>query len=150
MHIRQARADDAAAICRVLRRSIAELCQADHRDDPAILEKWLANKTPETVAVWIANPEGHMFVATDDDAILGVAAMTSAGDITLNYVSPDARFRGVSKALLLRLETTARERGLATCSLTSTETAHRFYLSAGYQAAACPRRASSRTRASGW
>lgn len=116
MHIRAARAEDAAAICRVLRRSITELCRADHRDDPAILQKWLASKTPENVAAWIANPEGHMFVA----------AITSSGDITLNYVLPDARFRGVSKALLHQLETSARERGLAACSLTTTATASPF------------------------
>jgi hypothetical protein len=30
-------------------RSIAELCVLDHRNDPAILARWLANKTPEIV-----------------------------------------------------------------------------------------------------
>jgi hypothetical protein len=48
-------------------------------------------------------------------------------------VSPDARFAGVSKALLNRLEAKALELGNTTCTLTSTETARRFYLSAGYQ-----------------
>lgn len=38
MHIRDAILDDAPAACDVLRRSIAELCVADHRNDPAILE----------------------------------------------------------------------------------------------------------------
>jgi hypothetical protein len=50
MHIRDAVADDAPAACQVLRRSIVELCAADHGDDPAILAQWLANKTPEIVA----------------------------------------------------------------------------------------------------
>jgi GNAT superfamily N-acetyltransferase len=50
----------------------------------------------------------------------------------LNYVSPDARFRGVSRALLRALETRAFERGNSWCALTSTETARRFYLSNGY------------------
>jgi hypothetical protein len=33
--------------------------------------------------------------------LLGIAAMTDTGKITLNYVSPHARFQGVSKALIL-------------------------------------------------
>jgi hypothetical protein len=47
MRIRNAVPEDAAAACEVMRRSIAELCVADHRNDPAILERWLANKTPD-------------------------------------------------------------------------------------------------------
>ena len=58
--------------------------------------------------------------------------MTDKGEITLNYVSPDARFRGVSKALLAALEARARELGNDVCTLASTETARRFYLAAGY------------------
>ena len=61
-----------------------------------------------------------------------MGAVTDAGEITLNYISPDARFRGVSKTLLRALEVRAAERGNARCTLASTETARRFYLSAGY------------------
>ena len=61
--IRAAHAGDAAVIADLLRRSIAELCVIDHENNPAWLEPWLANKTPEIVASWIANPANHMFVA---------------------------------------------------------------------------------------
>jgi GNAT superfamily N-acetyltransferase len=132
MEIRVARTADAAEACTVLRRSITELCHADHRNDPAILEKWLANKTRENVTSWIQDPHGYMFVAIKNGAVVGVAAITSAGAITLNYVSPDARFRGVSKALLARLEAKAVELGHNRCTLTSTVTARRLYCSAGY------------------
>jgi len=54
------------------------------------------------------------------------------GEILHNYVSPDARFRGVSRALLAALESRAAERGARQCRLESTETAHRFYRAAGY------------------
>jgi GNAT superfamily N-acetyltransferase len=47
-------------------------------------------------------------------------------------VAPDARFRGVSRALLKALEARAVERGNKRCTLNSTETAHRFYQAAGY------------------
>jgi hypothetical protein len=50
MEIRAAVPEDALAACEVMRRSISELCEADHRNDPVILGRWLANKAPETVA----------------------------------------------------------------------------------------------------
>lgn len=130
--VRDARPEDASAACEVLRRSIIELCVADHRNDPAMLRAWLANKTPATVASWIAKPDNSMLVAIEDDMIVAVGSITDAGEIQLNYVSPDARFRGVSRALLKTLEKRAAERGNARCHLISTETARRFYLSADY------------------
>ncbi|HEX2135006.1 MAG TPA: GNAT family N-acetyltransferase, partial [Microvirga sp.] len=111
----------------------------DHRNDATVLERWLANKTPENVASWIAHRDSYVFVAAEAGTILGVGAVTSSGEITLNYVSPDARFRGVSRALLERLEATARALGNERCTLTSTETARRFYLAAGYLEQGSPR-----------
>ncbi|MBV8455530.1 MAG: GNAT family N-acetyltransferase [Acetobacteraceae bacterium] len=115
-----------------MRRSITELCTADHANDPDILQRWLANKTPENVAAWITNPNNSVLVATENNAILAVGGVTNHGEITLNYVSPDARFRGISRAMLSALEARDRDRGNTTCTLTSTETARRFYKTAGY------------------
>ena len=75
MQIRKALLEDALQACDVIRRSIIELCQADHGNDPAILEKWLANKTPDNVRAWIASPDNHFFVATDGETLLGAAAV---------------------------------------------------------------------------
>jgi hypothetical protein len=61
-----------------------------------------------------------------------VGCVTDSGEITLNYVSPDARFCGVSDALLGVLEARAIERGNKLCTLKSTETARRFYLERSY------------------
>ncbi len=130
--VRDAVAEDASAICEVLKCSILELCVADHKNDPAILARWLRNKTPETVASWIATPENSMLLAVDGAAILGVGEVTDAGEINLNYVAPEARFRGVSRQIMAALEARARERGNMRCILTSTETARQFYLSGGY------------------
>jgi len=138
LQIRDARAEDAAAACLVLRRSIIELCHADHGNDPARLAQWLRNKTPEIVASWIATPGNSVLLAVEEEAILGVGAVTDTGRITLNYVSPDARFRGVSRALVTALEERARARGNASCTLSSTETARRFYHALGYVAEAAP------------
>ena len=93
------------------------------------------------------SPKGFALVATEGATILGVAAMTKAGEITLNYVSPDARFRGISKALVGRLEAQARELGLDRCTLNSTETARKFYLALGYQEQIAPANGSCRSMA---
>jgi GNAT superfamily N-acetyltransferase len=130
--IRDAAPDDAVAACRVLRESIARLCVADHRNDPAILNAWLANKTPAIVAAWAVQKGNSLLLAVEGDAVLAVGSVTDAGEITLNYVAPAARFRGVSRALLSALEARAMARGNTRCTLISTETAHRFYQSAGY------------------
>jgi GNAT superfamily N-acetyltransferase len=132
MEIRDAVPEDAEAACLVLRRSIAELCRADHGDDVTILTRWLDNKTPAIVGGWIVQPGNHMLLAVAGGAILAVGSVTDEGQVTLNYVSPDARFRGISTALLAALEARARERGRDAIQLTSTETARRFYLARGY------------------
>jgi GNAT superfamily N-acetyltransferase len=140
VQIRDAVPEDASAACEVLRRSISELCGADHRNDPEILTRWLANKTPEIVGSWIIEPCNSVLVAVEDGCIFAVGSVTDAGEITLNYVSPDARFRGVSRAMLIALEARALERGIDRCTLLSTETAHRFYQSAGYIQDGAPQR----------
>jgi GNAT superfamily N-acetyltransferase len=131
MKVRDAVPEDAPAACQTMRRSIAELCAADHKNDPAILGRWLSNKAPEIFQSWI-RPGNSLLVASEGSSILAVGCVTDAGEITLNYVSPDARFRGVSAALLIALEQRAIERGNAQCTLKSTETARRFYLERGY------------------
>jgi hypothetical protein len=91
----------------MIRRSIVELCIADHRNDPAILTQWLSNKTPEILLSWINQPANSLLVAIEGDHILAVGSVTNAGEINLNYVSPDVRFRGVSRVMLGALEARA-------------------------------------------
>ena len=132
MEIRDALVEDADAACQVMRRSITELCSADHQNDLVILGRWLGNKTPEIFVSWIKQSDNSLLVAVKDGSILGVGSVTDAGKITLNYVSPDFRFRGVSRAMLGALEVRAAERGNKRCTLSSTETARRFYRANGY------------------
>jgi GNAT superfamily N-acetyltransferase len=132
MDIRDALPDDAPAGCAVMRRSIAELCVADHKNDPAILARWLDNKTVENFLAWINQADNSLMVAVEDGEILAVGSVKNSGSIGLNYVSPDARFRGVSRALLHALEARAIACRNRRCTLRSTETAREFYLSNGY------------------
>jgi GNAT superfamily N-acetyltransferase len=139
LEVRDAVEADAQQACEVMQRSIRELCVADHGERPDVLALWLANKRPEIFMNWIAQPGNSLMVAIDDTRVLAVGAVTDSGEITLNYVSPDARFRGVSRALLGALEKRALERGNRQCRLTSTATARRFYLANGYVETGPPR-----------
>jgi ribosomal protein S18 acetylase RimI-like enzyme len=140
LRIRDAVRADADEICTVLRRSIIELCAADHHNDPAILARWLANKTPKIVADWIEQPDNSLLVAVEYDTIVAAGSVTDQGEIQLNYVLPEARFRGASRMLLRALEQRTFEHGNTRCHLLSTETAHRFYRSAGYIDDGAPQR----------
>ena len=132
MEVRTAIPKDAEFICSVLRRSIIELCTADHKNDPAILDRWLANKTPENVLRWIADPGNTLLVAAEGENVLAAGCVKASGEIVLNYVSPDAQFRGISKAMLRSLEQASKAHGQLVSSLDSTLTALRFYTDAGY------------------
>ena len=84
LEVRPAEVSDAVAACTVLRRSIAECCVEDHRQDPAILAAWLGNKTPEMVASWFASPTNYSVVAVQDGVVVGVgswACVVSGMDI---------------------------------------------------------------------
>jgi GNAT superfamily N-acetyltransferase len=134
MLIRAACDADAEAAARLLRRSIRELCTADHHGDPAAVRSWLANKRPDIFREWLARPRNIVLVAeAQDGRLLGVAGGTREGEITLNYVGPDARFKGVSTALIAELEGRLLALGVRECRLASTRTAHRFYLARGYR-----------------
>jgi N-acetylglutamate synthase-like GNAT family acetyltransferase len=130
MNTRRARIDDAAEACLIIRKSISELCSSDHGGDEKLLAKWLSNKTVDNVRKWILR--WHFFVVEEVGTMLGVGAIDASGKITLNCVSPDARFRGVSKALVLCMEGQARALGIEECSLETTQTALRFYRGLGY------------------
>ncbi|RCS21526.1 GNAT family N-acetyltransferase [Phyllobacterium salinisoli] len=133
MLIRSAKIADAEQVASVLRRSIQELCVLDHDGEDDTLRQWLSNKTPKIVGSWIEAPDQCVMLAEEDGAILGVGGASHAGEITLNYVAPESRFKGVSKSILASLEAYLRDLGWAQSTLTSTRTAHSFYVAAGYK-----------------
>ena len=136
--VREADVTDADACSKVLCASIIELCTADHNDDEAVIAKWTANKSPEILATWIASPHCTFFVAERDGELAGVGSISDSGEVQLNYVSPDHRYCGVSRALIAHLEATLRAQGISAARLTSTETAHSFYRKAGWTDAGEP------------
>jgi GNAT superfamily N-acetyltransferase len=136
--IRVAQEADAEASCQVLRRSIAECCFEDHANEPSRLHPWLENKTPENLCRWISTPGSYVIVAETLGKLVGVAMMLKSGEVTLCYLVPEVRFRGVGRALLSQLESKARELGLGELRLNSTKTAHDFYLRNGFTSAGAP------------
>lgn len=128
--IRRAVPADAPAMSEVLIASITELCTADHHDDVAVLGRWLANKTPEGIGKWFANPANTLLLAERDGEAAAVGGYNTDRTIILNYVSPRHRFAGVSKAMLAALEAGL---GAGEARLDSTHTARPFYLAAGWE-----------------
>ena len=136
--LRAARAEDAAEIAALLRRSITELCAEDHLGDPAALAGWLANKSPEAVRRWVADPGQRVLVAEIMGRLAGVGSASDDGVVLLNYVSPDFVRRGVGAAILSGLEAWLAARGVAESRLKSTRTAHGFYRARGYRELGAP------------
>lgn len=138
--IRPARPDDVEAMSRVLIASITQLCHADHGDDPATIADWTANKTTEGVAAMLARKGFFMLVAEADAQVVAVGATTGDGEIALNYVDPDWRFRGISKALLAQMEADLLSCGFTEARLKSTATAQEFYRACGWRNVEDPKR----------
>lgn len=131
--VRAATEADVPEMSRVLIASISELCGADHGGAPERLATWTANKTPGGVRAMLDNPQLRLLVAELDGGVAAVGAVVpGSGEVSLNYVDPAARFRGVSKALLAALEAELRVAGVVDAKLTSTTTARAFYHAAGW------------------
>lgn len=131
LSVRRAQPDDAAAISRVLVASITALCTADHGNDPAVIAAWTANKSEANILVMLSGSESTIFVVEQDAEIVGVGAIAGPS-ISLNYVDPRHRCKGVSSTLLATLEAELVMRGVDVAELKSTATARAFYLSQGW------------------
>ncbi len=129
--VRPPRIGEAVRISRVIRRSIVELCDADHGGDTHRIADWLANKSPQQVSRWILDRQQIWCIAGRSE-IEGAGAIGRDGRLRLLYVDPAARFSGVSRALLDQLEMEAFQAGATRITLETTATARRFYLAAGY------------------
>lgn len=130
--IRRAVEADAAAACDVVRRSIRDLCVADHDNDKEILRQWLANKTEENLRRWIVSDASFTVVALRGERVCGFGMVHETGEVLLCYVEPEARFIGASTLMLEALEQQGRSWGLQKLFLTSTITARSFYERRGW------------------
>lgn len=142
--LRDATADDAAAIADVHAASIREF-GADGYDDRQV-RAWLANVHPERYPL---EESGFCAIVAERDAdtdgdnadVVGFGLLDrepadcdgATGRITAVYVHPDHVRGGVGSAILAALETAARDAGLETLVLTASVNAIAFYERAGYE-----------------
>jgi GNAT superfamily N-acetyltransferase len=141
IEVRRAEESDAAAAIDVVRRSISQLCVADHRNDESTLTTWLANKTSQNFLTWIANTDNFCVVAESNNRLAGVGVLQRTGEILLFYLDPGAQRQGIGRIIHAALEAKANEWKLASLHLDSTSLARPFYEALGYRAigAAVPR-----------
>ena len=132
MNIRPALPDEAEAAIDLVRRSITQLCVEDHQNDAMTLEGWLVNKSAKNMRAWIETPGCFAFVAEREGELVGVGVYTGAGDLLLLYVAPEARFSGISSALLAHMEDSARALRLPSLHVSASRAARRFFLERGY------------------
>ena len=131
--VREASSQEAEAVVAVVRESITRSCEADHRNDPYTLAKWLENKTPQQFVSWLSNSNNFCVVAYLNERLSGVGLLNRNGEIRLFFVAPDAQRHGVGKAIHASLEAKAGAWGLRVVHLQSTDLARQFYESLGYQ-----------------
>lgn len=137
--VRPATFRDAVAAIATVRESIEHLCEPDHRNDPATLERWLANKQPACFETWLANPENCCVVAEVDGAVRGVGLLHRSGELRLFYIAPGHQRSGLGREIHAALEALAPAWGLSRLHLQSTSVARAFYAALGYRPAGAVR-----------
>jgi GNAT superfamily N-acetyltransferase len=131
--VRKAQPEDAQVAVSVLRRSIRDLCVADHHGDQETIAQWLANKTEPAFRSWLANEENYCVVGEVDQRIVGVGLINTTGEILLCYVAPGFQRQGIGNAIYSRLEDKAKAWRIRKLHLASTIGAQPFYESVGYR-----------------
>jgi predicted N-acetyltransferase YhbS len=127
VEIRRATAVDAEGISRVVTRALRETNAKDYA--PHIIDRLVANFSPERVAVQIANR--LTYVALADGAIVGTASLSDSVIKTVS-MDPDHQGKGIGAKLMDVVERAARDRGIATLSVPSSITAQGFYARLGF------------------
>lgn len=129
MLVREATLADADEMALLRACSIRQLCGADHGNLPSAMESWIG--APDKFLRLLQQGETTLLVVEIEGVLAGLGGI--AGDVvTLNYVHPAYRFRGVSKALMQALEARLAQSGINLGRLRSTATAVRFYQSIGW------------------
>jgi len=129
--VREAIPSDSAEACKVLRRSIVELCALDYNDQ-SIIDEWLHNKTVSNVKEWIQSDNSYSVVCTNDVLVVGFGTITLGGEVLLIYLVPEATLKGNGKLMLEAMETRVISEGIEEIRTISSITAKPFYERNGY------------------
>jgi GNAT superfamily N-acetyltransferase len=129
IEIRPAIASDAAAISRVVIRTLRVTNARDYTPD--IIDRLAATFSPQRfLALIISRP---VYVAIARGTIVGTANLDGAAPRAV-FVDPDHQGQGIGAGLMAAIENLARIRAVPTLSLQSSVTAEGFYRKLGYVA----------------
>jgi GNAT superfamily N-acetyltransferase len=132
--IREMRDDDARLFLEVHHAAVHRSAVRDY--PPEVIAAWAPLPiTQAAVEAIIANPEKEIrFIAERDGHIVGLACLVIAkNELRACYVAPEAARTGIGKALLTKIEETARNAGVKYLWADSSLTAEKFYRSQGYE-----------------
>lgn len=125
---------DAPGLATLWRRSVAELCHADHECREDLIEAWCRRKTVERLRSDFRDPALIWRVAEwPGGPLAGVGVLHRDGTILGLYVHPDDVRKGVGSLLLGELLGQAAALGHTRVRLESTATGHRFYAAHGFR-----------------
>jgi GNAT superfamily N-acetyltransferase len=140
IEIRPAMASDAAAISRVVIRTLRMTNARDYTPD--VIERLAATFTPQRfLALIISRP---VYVALAHGTISGTANLDGAAPRAV-FVDPDHQGQGIGAGLMAAIENLARIRAVPTLYLQSSVTAEGFYRKLGYVAVGDGRLGAERT-----
>jgi GNAT superfamily N-acetyltransferase len=139
--IRPYAARDHAAVRALFARVNRELAPAHLRE---VFEAYIARGLTDEIdriPAYYGEREGAFWAAVDRNSLLGmfglekVAGRSEVAELRRMYVAPEARRRGVARAMLAYAEAEARARGFAVMTLSTSEVqpaALALYRAAGY------------------
>jgi N-acetylglutamate synthase-like GNAT family acetyltransferase len=126
--IRAARAGDAPALSRLVRRNADAVLAVDYTQQQ--LAAWKRHNTP---ALWRQHIATRLcFVAARAARLCGTIALEQDELVGL-YISPARRGEGIGRRLLARLEQAAIQHGHRKLWLTSSPSAASYYLAHGWK-----------------
>lgn len=131
VRIRRARLGDAAALARVQRASVRGLARGTYTDRQIAL--W--TRLGPIYYAWALSAGGEIaFVAERGGRVVGFAALLARprAEVTAVFVRPAAAGRGVGSALLARVESEARRRGIRRVAVKASLNGAQFYKARGY------------------
>jgi len=126
--VRLAQPDDAEGVSQVI---LAALYGSNAQDYPAqVIARVAGNFTPEAVLDLFARR--MVLVAVQDRVIVGTAAL-DANVVRSVFVNPALQGQGIGRLLMVEIERSAREAGVAMLSVPSSLTAEPFYARLGFR-----------------
>ena len=127
---------DAGIISRIIERSIRLGCALEHRNDPQLVNRWIARQSSDFISARLADSHCYLNIALLQDKPVGVGMATASGDIGFCHVQPEWFRRGAGRALMMDLGGWLRIRAVPQVSIVSTRTGAAFYRHLGYRESA--------------